>query len=407
MANKGPSLYDYSMWLNMGKDPITGKPIRGAGTKGALKDNIKIQLQGIDKEDHNNRGIWKNLPCNLTSQDVERMLYYKGQLAFFYNKDLDEFFLLPYAMNSKDGCGLDAYGRITQIKPIAYVGGSTEETKSKTPLANYFDELSLDVAYVPQYYDDLSDLNDDEFNQFMELANESGDDSVKHYYDEIKRHNKDRENAAVILQDYSPQFNYNNVIPRSQLQDGLLSLMAECPCYARTSAILGSGISGMRINDASQISDVLSTSMSMQDSALNGLGYVPLVASIELQELTGAGKMNNVDQYFQMMQSLDNFRLSCYGIDNGGLFEKKAHMLQSEADLNGGPVGLVLQDAITIRQNFCRIVNSIWPELNIWYEPSETISKADINGDGVLYDRNTDDQPDYANSNNQGGNDDN
>ena len=87
------------------------------------------------------------------------------------------------------------------------------------------------------------------------------------------------------------------------------------------------------------------------------------------------------------MQSLDNLRLSGYGIDNGGLFEKKAHELQTEADLNGGPVGLVMQDGLSIRQNFCNIVNSIWG-IGIWCEPAENIIGADINGDGVVYDRN-------------------
>ena len=45
-----------------------------------------------------------------------------------------------------------------------------------------------------------------------------------------------------------------------------------------------------------------------------------------------------------------------------------------------------MQDATSIRQNFCNIVNSIYG-LGIWYEPSETITKADMNGDGLLYDR--------------------
>jgi hypothetical protein len=178
--------------------------------------------------------------------------------------------------------------------------------------------------------------------------------------------------------------------------------MAECPCYARTSAILGSGISGIRVNDADQSSEVAEASKAIQNAALSGLGWIPIEANLELQELTGAGKMNNVDQYFQMMQSLDNLRLSCYGIDNGGLFEKKAHMLQSEADLNGGPVGLVLQDAVSIRQNFCNIVNSIWG-IGIWYEPSETISKTDNNGDGVMYDR--DDEAQSSGYDNNGGSD--
>ena len=86
------------------------------------------------------------------------------------------------------------------------------------------------------------------------------------------------------------------------------------------------------------------------------------------------------------LQSLDNFRLSAYGIENGGLFEKKAHELEEEQAINNTPVGLVMQDATSQRQRFCNIVNSIWG-LNIWYEPSENISSADINGDGLTYDR--------------------
>jgi len=89
------------------------------------------------------------------------------------------------------------------------------------------------------------------------------------------------------------------------------------------------------------------------------------------------------------MQAIENLRLSTYGIDNGGLFEKKAHTLQSEADINGGPVGLVLQDGLSIRQNFCNIVNSIW-NLGIWCEPAENIIGTDIDGDGLAYDRNED-----------------
>ena len=86
------------------------------------------------------------------------------------------------------------------------------------------------------------------------------------------------------------------------------------------------------------------------------------------------------------MQSVDNFRLSGYGIENGGLFEKKAHELESEAAINGGPIGLVMQDYVSIRQHFCNVVNSIWG-LGIWCEPTENITQ-DLNGDGVQYDVN-------------------
>ena len=105
-----------------------------------------------------------------------------------------------------------------------------------------------------------------------------------------------------------------------------------------------------------------------------------------MQELTDGATLK-AEEYMLALQSLDNFRLSTYGIDNGGLFEKKAHELQSEADINGGPVGLVLQDGLSIRQNFCNIVNNIWGT-SIWCEPAENIMGADVNGDGLTYDRN-------------------
>ena len=71
------------------------------------------------------------------------------------------------------------------------------------------------------------------------------------------------------------------------------------------------------------------------------------------------------------MQSLDNFRLSTYGLENGGLFHKKQQMLQSEQEMNDGNTSLVYQDSLTRRQEFCNIVNSIWG-LNIWCEEVET-----------------------------------
>ena len=150
--------------------------------------------------------------------------------------------------------------------------------------------------------------------------------------------------------------------------------------------ITSCGIKGIRVQDSDEISNVYEANEGIKVGAMNGQAYVPIEGKIDFQELTD-NNTGKVQDYFLTLQSLDNYRLSLHGIDNGGLFEKKAHELQSEADINGGPVGLVMQDKVTIRQDFCDIVNSIWG-FGIWYEPSETISKADINGDGMLYDRN-------------------
>lgn len=343
--------------LEAGIDPKTKLPIKlGLSDPVALKENIKRQLRIIDEQDHVNKGKWFNIPLDITSQTLQRMLYYKGQLAFFYCKDLEQFFVLPFTLAAPEGNGLDVLGRYQYIRPIAYNAGAAddpeEKKRIKTPIEQYLSTLTLKVRYAP-----LTEITEE-----------------------------DLYNSAVIIQDYTPQFNSMNVLPRSILVESLLDTMAECIPFMRTSLILGTGVTGMRVQDADQSQEVTDASLSMLRSALCGLPWIPIEAQVELQELTGKN-MGKAEEYMLAMQSLDNFRLSTLGIDNGGLFEKKAHELQSEADLNGGPVGLVMQDDITIKQDACNIINSIWG-IGMWYEPSETVSKADANGDGVYYDRN-------------------
>lgn len=341
--------------IKAGIDPKTKLPIKMGITDGTrLKENIKKQLRIIDEQDAVNKGKWYNLPCNLTSQDLERMLYYKFQLAFFYNKDLDQCFFLPFSLNSKDGTGLDVYGRYNHIRPIAYVASAEDETKHKnTPIEEFLSGLSLKVVYSPKLPEELTE--------------------------------EDLYNSAVILQDYTPQYNNMSGIPRYILQEPLLDVMAECIPYVRTNMISSCGIKGIRVGDQDEAHNVIDANRGIKEGAMNGEAYVPIEGKLEFQELTD-NNSGKVQDYFLAMQSLDNYRLSTYGINNGGLFDKKEHTLQSQADINGQTVGLVQQDYVTIRQNFCNIVNSIWG-WGIWYEPSETVSNADMNGDGVTYDR--------------------
>ena len=83
------------------------------------------------------------------------------------------------------------------------------------------------------------------------------------------------------------------------------------------------------------------------------------------------------------MQSIDNIRLMGLGLQSGGIFEKKAHLLQSEAQMGQGDVSLILNDGLLRRQHFCNIVNSIWG-LGVWCEAAEGATGADKNLDGEV-----------------------
>lgn len=344
MANKSPCLPNLEPYWAAGINPKTGLPMKFGGSKIVLKEDLKKFLRLIDEQDAVNRYVWYNLPANITSQELERMLYYKGQLCLFYDKDLEEFYFMPYAL---DGT-IDFYGRYNTIHPVPMTSG-TDDKGSKAQ-AQYLADKKLKCVYGINI-----DGTADPFN------------------------------STVLLHDYTKQL-AQTIIPRVAVNEPLLDVMSEMIPMMRTNLIASSGVKGVRVNDADQQQNVQDGSRGLLNAALTGDPWVPIVGNIEFQELTDGQTGKNQD-YFLALQSLDNLRLSGYGIDNGGLFEKKAHELQSEADINGGPVGLVLQDGLSIRQNFCNIVNSIWG-IGIWCEPAENIMGADTNGDGVIYDRN-------------------
>ena len=312
-----PKIPDLKTLIQAGFDPKTGLPNK-IGTKPCLKENVKKALRLIDEQDAVNRYTWYNLPCNITSQELERMLYYKGQLAFFYMEDLDEFYFMPYAL---DGT-IDFYGRFNTIHPVPMTSGEDKAGKAQAELLS---QIKLKCVYGIKLPEDLTD-----------------DDLTK---------------SAVLLHDYSKQLS-QTIIPRQIINDGIIDIEAECIPFMRTALIEETGVMGVRVQDADQAAAVQDGANSLVNAAMNGDMYVPIVGQMEFQELTNGGT-GKAEDYMLAMQSLDNFRLSLYGIDNGGLFEKKAHELQSEADINGGPVGLVLQDGLSIRQNFCNIIRSI------------------------------------------------
>ena len=346
----GPVLPDIKTLIQAGINPKNGLPLRFGGDPAQLKSDTKRFLRLIDEQDAVNRYVWYNLPCDITSQELERLLYYKGQVCLFYEKTTEKFYFMPYAL---DGT-IDFYGRYNSVHPVPFSSGGEEDGK-KDKLAAFLAEIKLKCIYGMVMPEDHEKM--------------------------------DLESCTVLLHDYSKQL-AQTIIPRVTVNDAILETMSECVPFLRTSLIAGSGIKGIRVSDADQADCVKDASKGVLNAALKGEPWVAMIGPVEFQELTDGATLKS-EEFMLAMQSLDNLRLSGYGIDNGGLFEKKAHELQSEADINGGPVGLVLQDGLSIRQNFCNIVNSIW-DLGIWCEPAQNIMGMDLDGDGAIYDDDAD-----------------
>lgn len=356
MASKNkPYLPNLEPLMAAGIDPKTGLPMKVTGSEPCfLKDNIKHLIRIQDEQDAVNRFTWYNLPDGLNGQMLERMLYYKGQLCFFYFKEMNKFYFMPYAL---DG-GIDFYGRYVGVHPIPFSGGTTdEEKKQASKQMTILSEKKLKPTYDVVSMEDLL---------------EEGETALY--------------TRCVLLKDYTEQL-AQTITPRQLLNEAIIDVESECIPFMRTALIRATGIKGMRVGSQDEQSNVQAANNSMLDAALTGKVNIPIIGSVDFQELND-GQVGKSEEFMMALQSLDNFRLSTYGLENGGLFQKRERKLVSEQEMNagGGSIGLIMQDGLSIRQRFCDIVNSIWG-LGIWCDVSETVSGADKDMDGELSDQ--------------------
>lgn len=239
----------------------------------------------------------------------------------FYFKELDKFFVMPFAL---DGT-IDFYGRFNTIHPVPMAEGNTDEEKA-------------------QYKNQAAILSQIKLKVLYDVPEEPLDDPSQY---------------CVIIRDYCQQLS-QTIIPRQVVQDGLLDVMADCIPFMRTTLLNSTGVQGMRVGSEDEQSNVQAANMSIDRAALSGEKWIPVIGQLDFQDLTG-GQVSRGEEYLMAMQSLDNFRLSTYGLENGGLFEKKQYQNNAQTMLNGsGQVGNPLQDCLSYRQRSCDIANAAW-----------------------------------------------
>lgn len=234
MGKNNAKLPDVETMIAAGIDPKTGMPINLIKDGEEDKNFYRRLLRVVDEQDAINRYKWFNLPMDISSQQLERMLYFKGQLCFFYFEEVESFYILPFAL---DGT-IDLYGRFNRVHPIPFAAGTTEDKtiQREKSLSEWLSTKKLIVIKEPK---DLEDLTLEDFK-----------------------------NSCVILYDYTPQMNTNNIIPRWTLNDVLLDTEAEILPYMQTALLAGTGIKGLRVNNANDAGEANKASKQIRYSAL-------------------------------------------------------------------------------------------------------------------------------------------
>lgn len=300
------------------------KPAKGSKGPAAnpfLKGDIKMSLRVLDEQDAVHRYEWFNLPPGLDSELVERMLYYRGQLVFFYMDSGNQFFMLPYGQIGVP----DVYGRYLKVTPMVFGG-----TNQKDP------ETGKEKAFMTGFERQVCWQVPDDPKKILKLIDE----------------------GSVIVRDYTPQLS-GQCVPRADMMDGVLDMMAECFPMARTALIANCGVKGMRVQSEDAKGEVQAAAQSVYNAAMSGNPWIPVLGMQDFQELGEKGSLA-VQDYLLDLQSLDNFRLSLHGLSSGGLFQKKTQLLEGENEMNATRAKAALLDGLSQRQRACDLINEIW-----------------------------------------------
>lgn len=300
----------------------TGNPTRTEETN--LKVELKKMFRLIDEQDAVTRFIWYNIPLDMTSNDLERLLYYKGQLIFWFCQELNQYMLTPYTLNK----GLDFYGRYVYVTPIPIVDDRNINYKTQRALLSTY---KLKMVYGTFDLENPTVKVDEDCNGY-----------------------------AVPLYDYTKQL-AETIIPRKQIQEPILDVMSSMIPYGRTALMNATGVSGMRVNNSDEYSNVELASRSVDTAATEGRKWIPIEGSIDFQDFTASGTTNGGEPFLLMLQSLDNIRKSCYGIESGGIYDKKAYVNEAQAMMGvGNSIGSPLQNGFALRQDFCNLANYVF-----------------------------------------------
>lgn len=348
MANKGPRLPDIETVKSMIKSGHTDSltPIRAACKRFLRINDEQLALQ---------RYKWYNLFPELSGELIERILYYRGQGMLFYIRALEKFYFLPYCL---DGT-IDVYGRYTKVKPIPFMGKSDAGSSDDPKYA--IDILIGSQSRIPVY--DLQDMSIS-IDEFLDTR-------------------------CILLHDYCKQLS-QTVLPRQEINEVLIEIESNILPYVNTLLSNSTGVAGLRVNDSDEQASVEDASQTAQLAALNAKRWIAIQGTLNFQDLSIPSGVRAEDM-LMAMQSIDNIRLGTYGLDNGGIFEKKAHLLNAEAEMNTGGSSLVMEDGLYQRQRFCDLVNNYLliplgfaTEALMDCQISEAAAGADRDFDGII-----------------------
>ena len=301
-------LYQKSMLINAGLiEQLNDKSFNPNASLSFDAEAYTTMLQSKDLVLCANRYVWKGLPINLTSQQLEAMLYQWGTLCMFEN-DKGELVFSRYAAIGD----LNPYGLLDKIQPIDMAGNAYDAVRSVIHSANQAQLQEGDKVCII--------IND--YTTFTQMTNEASRYAI---------------NKATTIHD--------QVLVHSQLMTNIFlsvkKAMALCESEEQKNIVM------------QQVHALLDPSKPVVAiSSSRGKNGKGLDTPIEMFNFNNTFDTQN---YCQTIDYYDKLRRSFNGIPAPDTFEKKERKITAEAEDTSTHTNLVLLDGLLQRQNAIRL----------------------------------------------------
>ena len=289
-----------------------------------------------------NRYVWKNLPINLTSQELETFFYNYGSLCFFMQDG--KLIISKYAT----GGTLNPMGMLSRIKPIDFAGHS--------------------------------------YGMELNVLQPNGDAAQGN-------------NVAVIINDYTGSYQIKNEISRAIINSGS-TIKDQCTVYQQLiNNIIVSGKKAVAICD----NDDQATAVRAQANQFLMSGRpVEALANIDKQKglpIEMFNFSNNFDcgNYQTQLDYYDKVRANFNGIPTTPTAEKREHLINAEVDNANSISDIMLYDGLKCRRDGLEMLKkyyAVYPEIQaIEVDIADCLKPVSVKQDqGEEYDDTGDDE---------------
>ena len=263
---------------------------------------------------------WSDLPDGLTTDLIERILFYRFKGGLFQYKE--KFYFLPFTLKGT----IDSYGRYETVTPVLFTG-QFNNTNAKNKDSMFLPEQVLDTEFLAVY------------NKGVEL--------------------KASQTPFIILNDSTLEVS-QDYMPMNELIDPLIEQLVDILVLVNIDLITSAKVFYIVAKDSEQKGAIEKEFEDLDSRILNGKRVVVVTSPMDLQELSGGSQAKDQARYFQTYQSFDNLRKDVIGMQNSGQFMKQEHTTEMETEVNTSSGSAILENALRQRKEFCDLVNEYY-----------------------------------------------